>query len=92
MRKINAEVMEKAERILAIRGELGGMLAVHEIADVDSEALGALVQHHIKGTLVQSVPDLDPRIEAPLNTIAAHFFMVGAVSERLINGNERVPE
>lgn len=76
---IGAEEIERAEKILAIRGEIAGMSAVHETASVDSNSLAALVTHHVKGTLVQRIPDLDPRIEPPLNTLLAHFFMVGVM-------------
>lgn len=89
---IDGETMEKAEKILSIRGSLGGMEAVHETASVNSEALGQLVRHHVSGTLLQRMPNLDPRIEPVLNTILAHFFMVGVVSERIENGSERVPQ
>jgi hypothetical protein len=92
MDRIDAETFSKAEKILAVRGELGGMQAVHETAAVDSDAVARIVQHHVKGTLSISVPDLDPRAEPSINTLCAHFLMVGVVSERIRSGLERIPE
>lgn len=77
---IGANEIERAEKLLRLRGEFGGMIAVHK--DVDSDAVAKFVQHHVKGTLPRSAPDMDPRVEPPLNTLLAHFFMVGVICGR----------
>lgn len=79
---VTAQDIEKVEKRFKIRGEIAGIRAVYTTADVDSDAMAAFVQHHVKGTLVKAVPDMDPRIEPALNTLLAHFFLVGVVCGR----------
>lgn len=79
---IDAEDLEAAEKLLRLRGEIGGMVAVHDRANVDSHSVARWVEHHVRGTLVKVVPDLDPRLEPAINTLMAHGLMVGIVAER----------
>lgn len=81
-KKISAIDIERAEKLLRLRGEWGGMLAVHDTANIDSDAVARWVDHHINGTLPRSALDLDPRVVPALNTIAVHFFMVGILCGR----------
>lgn len=82
MASIGATEIERAEKLLRLRGDFGGMKAVHDTANIDSDAVARWTEHHIKGTLPKAVPDMDPRIEPAFNTLYVHAFMVGVLCGR----------
>jgi hypothetical protein len=79
---ITAEDITNAEKVLQVRGDIGGMRAVFATADVDKEAVGEFVSFCIRHRLPKSIPDLDPRLEPPLNTLLVHAFFVGILCGR----------
>jgi hypothetical protein len=74
---ISGEHIERAEKVMKVRGEAGGMIAVYESAQVDPAAMADFVKFCVEQRLPQTVPDLDPRAQPSINTLLAHAFLVG---------------
>jgi hypothetical protein len=85
---ITAEHIERAERILrqTYSISIGDPRIVIDRARAERDAVDKFVSHHRERLFKEYIPDVDPRLEAPLMTMMLHFFAVGAISQRVSEG------
>lgn len=57
-------------------------------ARTDPEGFLKFAQYHAETLFKQYLPDIDPRQEPAIMTMLRHFFAVGAVAQRLSEGDD----
>jgi hypothetical protein len=87
---VTGENLERAERLISQTYRIVvGPSAVDRVcmkARMDREAVDNFIRHH-KDTFVKHyAPDLDPRLDAALNTMFLHMLAVGATAQRVAEG------
>jgi len=81
--------MEAEEALSRTYKLVAGMQAHERVlarARVDPEAFESFAKHHKQILFKEYTPNIDPRDEAAVMTMLLHFFVVGVVAQRLIEG------
>lgn len=91
MSAVRAEHIAEAEKRIADIYQLVAGAQSHErvlmAARVSPEAFEQFAQHHKQMLFKKYLPDIDPRDEPAIMTMLLHFFAVGAVAQRLAEGD-----
>jgi hypothetical protein len=87
---IEAEHIERAERLLKTTYMIGvgDPRIIIDRARADRAAVDNLMIHHKTRLFKEYLPDVDPRVEPAIVTMFLHFFALGAISQRVSDGNE----